>query len=66
MTAQAQTHGGAPLDGDAAAMAVEVAWASRILAMHGYEDLTLGHVSPRAAPTSAPSTSSARGSRSAR
>ncbi len=25
----------------------DVAWASRILAMHGYEDLTLGHVSVR-------------------
>jgi L-fuculose-phosphate aldolase len=33
--------------GDGEEMAIEVAWASRILAMHGYEDLTLGHVSAR-------------------
>ena len=49
MTLEAHRHGGAPLHGDGAAMAVEVAWASRILAMHGYEDLTLGHVSARGA-----------------
>jgi L-fuculose-phosphate aldolase len=32
-----------------ARLAEEVAWASRILAMSGYEDLTLGHVSARGA-----------------
>ena len=28
-------------------VATQVAWACRILAAHGYEDLTLGHVSAR-------------------
>ena len=49
MTLEAHQAAGAPLGPDAAAMALEVAWASRILAMHGYEDLTLGHVSARGA-----------------
>jgi L-fuculose-phosphate aldolase len=37
--------GDTPLAADT--LAQEVAWASRILAMHGYEDMTLGHVSVR-------------------
>jgi L-fuculose-phosphate aldolase len=45
VTVEARSAGGAPLEDEHAAMAIEVAWASRILAMHGYEDLTLGHVS---------------------
>jgi L-fuculose-phosphate aldolase len=49
VTLEAHKQSGAPLEGDGAALAIEVAWASRILAMHGYEDLTLGHVSARGA-----------------
>jgi L-fuculose-phosphate aldolase len=47
VTLEADQAAGAPPGPDAAVMALEVAWASRILAMHGYEDLTLGHVSAR-------------------
>jgi L-fuculose-phosphate aldolase len=49
VTLEAHKADGAPPAGDAAHSAEEVAWASRILAMHGYEDLTLGHVSARGA-----------------
>ncbi|HEX4035083.1 MAG TPA: class II aldolase/adducin family protein [Solirubrobacteraceae bacterium] len=49
MTLEAHSTNGPPREDDVASMAVEVAWASRILAMHGYEDLTLGHVSARGA-----------------
>ena len=49
MTQPAHTRSGSPPDEDGARMATDVAWASRILAMHGYEDLTLGHVSARGA-----------------
>ena len=49
MTLEARTADGAPREGDDSAIAEEVAWASRILAMYGYEDLTLGHVSARGA-----------------
>jgi L-fuculose-phosphate aldolase len=47
VTLEARSRGGSPREDGAQSMAVEVAWASRILAMHGYEDLTLGHVSAR-------------------
>jgi L-fuculose-phosphate aldolase len=49
MTLEAAAQDDAPLGADAGRMAEEVAWASRILAMHGYEDMTLGHVSARGA-----------------
>jgi L-fuculose-phosphate aldolase len=38
---------GAPPTGEDARLIEDVAWACRILAMVGYEDLTLGHVSAR-------------------
>ena len=47
MSAGARTAAAAPRAADAERLTVEVAWACRILAMHGYEDLTLGHVSAR-------------------
>ena len=49
MTLEAHTAAGAPLGEDGPRLAEEVAWACRILAMQGYEDLTLGHVSARGA-----------------
>ena len=49
MTLEAHMKEGAPFEGDGCRTSEEVAWASRILAMHGYEDLTLGHVSARSA-----------------
>ena len=48
MTAEARRATGAPAAADGARLVETVAWASRILAMAGYEDLTLGHVSARA------------------
>jgi L-fuculose-phosphate aldolase len=47
VSAPARTAGTAGVE--EAELVQEVAWACRILAMHGYEDLTLGHVSARAA-----------------
>lgn len=38
-----------PVPSQDVALVEQVAWASRILAGHGYEDLTLGHVSARGA-----------------
>lgn len=49
MTLEAHQAAGAPAPDHGGRMAEEVAWASRILAMYGYEDLTLGHVSARGA-----------------
>lgn len=49
MTLEASAVPGAPVSDDGARLAEDVAWACRILAMAGYEDLTLGHVSARAA-----------------
>ncbi len=48
MTLEARHSAGARRDdGDGARLREEVAWACRILAMAGYADLTLGHVSAR-------------------
>ena len=49
MTIEARRADGAPAATERAQLAETVAWASRILAMCGYEDLTLGHVSARGA-----------------
>jgi L-fuculose-phosphate aldolase len=49
VTLEARTASGAPPGEDGPRLAEEVAWACRILAMQGYEDLTLGHVSARGA-----------------
>ena len=43
----AKPTGVGPADGEGALRREEVAWACRILAMAGYADLTLGHVSVR-------------------
>ncbi len=48
MRAEARAPAGERSGADRAHLADAVAWASRILAMMGYEDLTLGHVSARA------------------
>lgn len=47
MTVWVPAYSEAPISDHDRRLIVEVAWASRILAMVGYEDLTLGHVSAR-------------------
>jgi len=49
VTAEVHSAAGASAPAVDGRLAESVAWASRILAMAGYEDLTLGHVSARAA-----------------
>jgi L-fuculose-phosphate aldolase len=44
---EASVRSGAPITDEDRRLVEDVAWACRILAMQGYEDLTLGHVSAR-------------------